>query len=79
MAGSKGSRVELPLGEGTSSPFPRPAALPAALGLRGKRSWKCWGQCVFLCLCVFMRRRVLFHLCLTALLGFSHRIKPFEK
>ena len=72
MVGSEWSRMERPLGEGTSGPFPRPAALPAALGLCGKRSWKCWDSvCVCVCMC--------FHFCLTALLGFSHRTKPFEK
>ena len=75
MVESEWSRMECPLGEGTSGPFPRPAALPAALELCGKRSWKCWGQCVCVCVCVC----VCFHFCLTALLGFSHRTKPFEK
>ena len=49
--GSEWSRMEPPLGEGTSGPFPRPAALPAALGLCGKRSWKCWDS---VCVCVYV-------------------------
>lgn len=51
MVGSEWSRMERPLGEGTSGPFPRPAALPAALGLCGKRSWKCWDS---VCVCVYV-------------------------
>lgn len=69
MVRSKWSRVELPLGAGprVHSHDQLPFRLP--WDCVGKRSWKCWGPCVYVC----------FHLCLTVLLGLSHRTKPFEK